>query len=440
MMAVVTEFFFILLLVFLNGLFALSEISILSARKTRLEQLSNQGNKGAKIALELANNPNKILSTVQIGITTIGIFAGAYGGASLADNLAIFLKKLPFLGAHSQFIALGIVVVALTYLSLIIGELVPKRLALSDPEGIASFVAIPLRHMSALMAPVVHVLSFSTNFVLRLLGVRIVLADPLVTEDEIKVLLKQGKEAGMFEAAEHEMVERVLKLNDRTVRTLMTPRLDIRWLNLEDSAEINRNKIINSSHTRFPVCQGSLDEALGIVQATYLLGDCLNGKPFDLTVMLRSPLYVPESTKGLRVLESFQQSGSHIALVVDEYGVVQGLITINDILKAIVGDLPRIDRRAALQILEREDGSWLIDGSVAIEELEKRFVMADLPNAAQGNFYTLGGFVVAYLGKIPDTGDTFVWKNFRFEVVDMDGNRVDKVLMTPLFARTSREQ
>jgi putative hemolysin len=228
------------------------------------------------------------------------------------------------------------------------------------------------------------------------------------------------------------MVERVLQLNDRTVRTLMTPRPDIRWLNLEDSPEINRNKIINSSHTRFPVCQGSLDEVLGIVQATYLLADCLEGKAFDLTTMLRTPLYVPESTKGLRILESFQESGSHIALVVDEYGVIQGLITINDILQAIVGDLPRIDRQATFQFVERADGSWLVDGSVAIEELEKRFSIADLPEAAQGNFYTLGGFVAAYLGKIPAPADCFIWENFRFEVVDMDGNRVDKVLMTPL--------
>jgi putative hemolysin len=434
MLAIASELGVIFLLMFLNGLFAMSEIAILSARKLRLEQLSTRGNKGAKTALNLANNPNQILSTTQIGITLIGIFAGAYSGANLSTRLAVPLHQIPVLSPYSDAIALSLVVISLSYLSLVIGELVPKRFALTDPEVIASRVAAPLQSLAKVMAPIVHVLSFSTNLILRLLGIKTTDTNPTVTEEEIKILFKQGKEAGMFEEAEHSMVEEVLKLGDRKVRTLMTPRPEILWLDLEDPTEINRDKIIRSNHTRFPVCQGSLDEVLGIIQVTHLLADCLTGKDFELTSQLRPPLFIPESTRGLKVLEFFQQTDSHIALVVDEYGVIQGLVTITDILEAIVGDVPSSSPDDIPQILEREDGSWLIDGIVSIDELKELLAIAELPHESQGNFHTVGGFIVTYLGKIPIATDHFNWRNLRFEVMDMDGNRVDKILVTIIAA------
>lgn len=426
------EISIVLLLLVCNGVFALSEIAIISSRKIRLQQLSEKGDKQAKVALELANDPNQILSTVQVGITLIGILAGAYGGANLAEHLQLLLARVPFLAPYSSATAFALVVLLITYLSLVIGELVPKRLALSNPEGIAKLVAFPLRWLSVATSPLVRLLSASTDLILRLLGTKMTTDESPVTEEELKVMLQQGTEAGMFEVAEHDMVTRVLRLDDRKVGTLMTPRPEIVWLNLEDSAEINRHKIANSTHTRFPVCQGSLDEVLGVVKVSQLLSACLSGDALELTGSLQQPLFIPESTRGLKVLELFQQSGHHLALVVDEYGVIQGLVTLNDILEAIVGDIPQLDESESPQMVQREDGSWLMDGMVAIEELKDKFNLEELPGELQGNYHTLGGFVVTYLGKIPKTADYFEWQGWRFEVVDMDGNRVDKILIVPL--------
>ncbi|MGB5596963.1 MAG: hemolysin family protein [Crocosphaera sp.] len=432
MVSIASELLVILLLILFNAIFALSEIALVSSRKIKLEQLSLQGDRRAKIALELANDPNQILSTVQLGITLIGILAGVYGGANLSAHLTVILQRIPGLRVHSEGIALTIVVLSLTYLSLVIGELVPKRLALSDPEGIATLMAVPLLYLSRLVYPIVNLLGVSTDFILSFLGIATTITESPVTQEEIKVMLKQGQEAGMFEEVEHDMVERVLQLGDRKVSNLMTTRPAIIWLNLEDSADINRHKIVHSTHTRFPVCQGSLDEVLGIVQVTNLLSHCLSCQQFDLTASLRQPLLVPDSTLGLKVLQLFQQTGNHIALVVDEYGVIQGLVTINDILAAIVGDIPRIDQVEIPSIIRRDDGSWLMDGTVSIDELKKVFRLQIIPGEKQGNFHTLGGFVITYLGKIPKAADSFDWKGLKFEVMDMDGNRVDKVLVMPI--------
>ena len=432
MLSFTREIFFILLLIIINGIFALSEIAIVSSRKIRLEQMGAKGDKRARVALELANHPNQILSTVQIGITMIGILAGAFGGVTLAEKLAVVLQRFPLLAAQSEAIALAIVVLSITYLSLVIGELIPKRLALSDPERIASRVAIPLRWLAIVVAPVVHLLSLSTDLGLRLLGIETAATEPPVTEEEIKVMLKQGTEAGMFEVAEQDMVEGVLQLGDRRISTLMTVRPEIVWLNLEDSSETNRHKIVKSNHTRFPVCQGSLDEVLGVVQVTHLLAACLSGEQFDLTSSLRQPLFVPESTPGLKMLELFKQSGNHIALVVDEYGVIQGLVTLNDVLEAIIGDLPRLDQPEAPQATRREDGSWLLDGILSIKEFKELFGIEELPGEQRGNYHTLGGFIITQMGKIPVAAEHFEWQGLRFEVMDMDGNRVDKILVMPL--------
>jgi putative hemolysin len=360
MFSATTEILVIFLLVLLNAVFALSEIAIVSARKIRLEQLARE-DKRAEVALRLANDPNQMLSTVQIGITLVGIFAGAYGGANLSTNVAEVLKEIPLLAPYSKALGLGFVVLCITYLSLVIGELVPKRLGLSNPEKIAVLVAQPLDWLSRLVSPIVNLLSYSTNLILRLLGITINPNDSPITEEELKIMLKQGTEAGNFEEAEQDMVERVLELGDRRVSQIMTTRPDIIWLDLEDPVDLNRSKVVESHHTRFPVCQGSLDEVLGVIEVTDLLSDCLMGQGFDLTKDLQQPLFVPESTRGLKVLELVQQSGHHIALVVDEYGVIQGLVTRKDILEAIVGALPRLEDIEDPQVVRREDGSWLLN-------------------------------------------------------------------------------
>ena len=430
MTSISLEILIILLLIVANGIFAMSEIAIVSARKVRLQQLANQGNTKARTALELANAPNHFLSTVQIGITLIGILAGAFGGATLSRTLASALNQIPALAPYSQALSFGVVVVVITYLSLIIGELVPKRLALNSPEQVAANVAIPMRFIAKIAAPVVHLLSASTETVLRLLGIE-PSTDPQVTEEEIKVLIEQGTEAGTFEPAEQNMVERVFRLGDRPVSALMTPRPDIIWLDLEDSTEENRQKIINSCHSRFPVCQGGLDNVLGAIHVTDLLGRSLAGQPLDLTIGLGQPLYVPESTRGLKVLELFKQTGIHMVLVVDEYGVIQGLVTLNDILVEIVGDVPSAGELEEPMAVQREDGSWLLDGMLPVDEFFEMFKIEEAPREHRGNYQTLGGFVITHLGRIPTAADHFEWEGMRFEVMDMDGNRVDKVLLVP---------
>jgi putative hemolysin len=428
LLSATTEILVLFLLILLNAVFALSEIAIVSARKVRLEQLARE-DKRAEVALKLANNPNQILSTTQTGITLVAIFSGAYGGANLSSNVAELLAQIPVFAPYSKALGFGLVVLCITYLSLVVGELVPKRLGLSNPEKIAILVAQPLAWLSRMVSPIVHLLSQSTNLILRLLGINASSNDSPITEEELKIMLKQGTEAGTFEEAEQDMVERVLGLGDRRVSQIMTTRPDIAWLDLEDSAEVNRQKLIESNHTRFPVCQGSLDEILGVIEVTDLLSDCLRGEGFDLTKDLQQPLFVPESTRGLKVLELVQQSGHHIALVVDEYGVIQGLVTRKDILEAIVGDLPRLDEIEDAQVVQREDGSWLLDGTLAIEDFKDLFEIGELPGEKQGNYHTLGGFVITHLGRIPHAADHFEWQRLRFEVVDMDGNRVDKILV-----------
>lgn len=430
MSSITLEILIILVLIIVNGVFSMSEMAIVSARKVRLQHQANQGDAKARVALELAEAPNRFLSTVQVGISLIGILTGAFGGATLADKLASYLRLIPGLAPYSQAIAFAIVVLTITYLSLIIGELVPKRLALNNPERIAANVAIPMRMVEAIASPVVHLLSASTDLVLRVLGIG-PSTEPQVTEEEIKVLIEQGTEAGTFEEAEQDMVERVFRLGDRPVNALVTPRPDIVWLDLEGSAEENRQKIMESAHSRFPVCQGGLDNVLGMLHVTDLLGRSLSGQALDLTVSLRQPVFVPESTRGLKVLELFKKTGIHMALVVDEYGVVQGLVTLNDILVEIVGDVSSADELENPQAVQREDGSWLLDGMLPVDEFFELFDIDELRGEHRGSYQTLGGFVMTHLGRIPAATDHFEWEGMRFEVMDMDGNRVDKVLVMP---------
>ncbi len=425
------EIFIILILTLANAIFVMSEMAIVSVRKVRLQQMANQGDAKARVALQLSNAPNQFLATVQVGITLLVIVSGAFGESVIAKKVGPLLSLIPWLQAYTETIASAIAIMVITYLTLIIGELVPKRLALNNPERIAAAVARPMQFLSKFGAPVVYLLSVSTDTVLRLLGTR-PSTDPQVTEEEIKVLIEQGTEAGTFEEAEQDMLNRVFRLGDRRVSALMTPRPDIIWLDLDDSAETNRQIMIDNAHGQFPVCQGELDNVLGIVQVNDLLARCLANQPFDLTAALQRPLYVPESTPGLRILELFKQSGTHIAIVVDEYGVIQGLVTLNDILEEIVGDIPSVDELDEPQAVQRDDGSWLVDGMLSVEEFFELFEIPELPKEQRGNYHTMGGFVVTQLGRIPTATDHFEWQGMRFEVMDMDGNRVDKVLVVPM--------
>lgn len=425
------ELLIILVLILANGLFAMSEMSIVSARKIRLFDQAEKGDRRAQAALNLANSPNRFLATIQVGITVIGILAGAFGGATLSETFAELLSTIPGLAQYSQPLGFALVVALTAYLSLILGELVPKRLAMNDPEAIAIRIARPMRWLSAIAYPLVHLLSLSTDAVMGLLGIQSTVEDQFVTEDEIKVMVRQGAEAGMFEVAEQDMVERVFRLADQYVTALMTPRLDIVWLDLNDPEEVNRKKIIATGHGRYPVCQNQLDNVLGISHVTDLLPHTLNNQPLDLTNTLRKPLFVPERTTALKVLELFKQSGTHMALVVDEYGVLQGVVTLNDVMEVLIGDIPFADHNYESPIVQREDGSWLLDGMITIDKLKEAFKLGPLPGEERGSYQTLGGFVISQLGRIPSAADYFEWDGLRFEVMDMDGNRVDKILVMP---------
>lgn len=431
MSSIAAEIVIVLLLILANGLFSMSEMAVVSARKTRLQELAERGDTKARAALKLANSPNQFLSTVQVGITLIGILAGAFGGATLSEKLAETIAQIPLLAPYSQAIGLGMVVLTITYLSLILGELVPKRLALNSPERIAANISVRVQRVATIAYPVVHFLTLSTEAVLKLLGANAPSDEPLVTEEEIKVMVRQGTEAGTFAAAEQDMVERVFRLGDQRVSSLMTPRLDIVWLDLSEPVEFNRQRMTESRHSRFPVCQDSLDNVLGVAHVTDILARTLTGGALDLTVSLRQPLFVPENTPALKVLELFKQSSTHLALIVDEYGVLQGVVTLNDVMEVIIGDVPFADKPQDSPAVQREDGSWLLDGMLPIDRFKELFEIEELPGDDRGSYQTLGGFIITQLGRIPTATDHFEWEQIRFEVMDMDGNRVDKVLVIP---------
>ncbi|MBD2431821.1 MULTISPECIES: hemolysin family protein [Fischerella] len=435
-MSPTAEILLVLLLILANALFVMSELAIVSARKVRLQQLAERGDQKARVALELASSPNQFLATVQVGITLLAILSGAFGESVIAKRLVPIFSSIPFLAQYKDAAASVIAVLIITYLTLIIGELVPKRVALNHPEPIASIVAIPMRMLSTIGSPIVSLLSISTDAVLRILGIR-PSTEPQITEEEIRVLIEQGTEEGTFEEAEQDMVERVFRLGDRPVSSFMTPRPDIVWLDLDDSPTENRQKIIENGYSRYPVCQGGLDNVLGIIAVTDLLARSLCGEQLDLTVALRKAEFVPESTRGLKVLELFKQTVTHMALVVDEYGVIQGLVTLNDVMIEIVGDVPTADELENPQAIQREDGSWLLDGMLSVEEFFEMFDLEEYLRIHQGNYQTLGGFVITHLGRIPAAADHFEWQGMRFEVMDMDGNRVDKVLVIPKQMRSA---
>lgn len=413
----------VLVLIVLNGFFAMSELAIVSSKRPRLETLAKAGNRGAARALRLAEDPTGFLSTVQIGITLIGIFAGAYSGATLSEPIAEALRGVPAVASMAHPLAFGIVVVATTYVSLIIGELVPKRLALRNAEGLASFVSGPMAVLATIGRPIVWFLRVSTEAVLGLLGARGE-APSAVTEEEVKAMIAEGTDAGVFHAAERELLEGVIRFADRPVRGVMVPRHAISWLDVNDPMETILQEVLASGHSRFPLCNGEVDEVLGFLHVKDILQMTVSGST-DLRAAAREPLYVGETIQALRMIELFRSSGTHIAMVVDEYGSLEGLVTPTDILTSIAGDLPDHDEHEEAGAVQREDGSWLLDGSLPIDQVARVLEVEDM---SSNDFVTLAGMVIEELGHIPVPGESVTLHGWCFEVIDLDGRRIDKVL------------
>jgi putative hemolysin len=426
------EIALILVLFVANGLFSMSEIAVLTARKARLQQRADEGDSRARAALELAKYPTRFLSTVQIGITSISILTGIVGEGALAQPLAIQLRAhFPAIAPWSNGLALTIVVVIITLLSIVIGELVPKRLGQMHAETLAGVMASPMRVLSWIATPFVKLLELSTDSILKLMGAKDS-GDHFVTEEEIQVMMAQGATAGIFEQVEQQMVRNVFRLDERKLSSLMVPRSDIVYLDVDAPIEVSKAKIEASHHSRFPVCRGDLAEVIGFARAKDLLAQVMAGGPFDLTSRLTPVLYVPETLTGTELVENFRNSHTQSALVVDEYGDVQGLVTLRDVLEAIVGEFHTTASPEESSALQREDGSWLLDGLLDAHELEDKLELALLPEGESDTYHTLSGMIMLLLGRIPRTGDRVDWAEWTFEVVDMDGKRIDKVLATRL--------
>lgn len=409
----------------------MSELAIVSVRRGRLKQMAEEGHRGAQLALQLSEDPSSFLSIVQIGMTLNSVLAGAFSGATLAQHLATYLATfatIPWLVRYAEPMALGITVTGVTYLSLTVGELIPKRIGLSYAEPIAVRISYAMIFCAWVAAPLVWIFKLSTDFALRVLGLARRSSTP-VTEDEVKGMIAEGAETGVFKEAEKHMLEGVMRLSDRTVRTIMTPRIDMVWLDADDTPHQQKTIIRASGYSRFPVARGDLEEILGVVHAKDILNACFDGHILALKTVMRPALIVPDTTPVLRLLDQFRHSGQHIALVVDEYGSAEGLVSVTDILVAITGELPERGQEAEGKPIRREDGSWLIDGMTPIDEVESLLAVKNM--TGDGDFHTLAGFVIDKLGHIPSAGDHFRWEGARFEVVDMDGRRVDKVLVYP---------
>jgi putative hemolysin len=427
----------VLLLIVVNCVFAMAEIAMISARKARLLPLAESGNPGAQAAIELKADPSRLLSTVQIGVTLIAVLSGTFGEATLGDRLEHYLQMYPgVIEQYAHVISMAIVVIGISYFSLILGELVPKRVALLYPERIAAALARFMRAMAQVGAPVEWFLSASTNFVLRLLPLGGPATAP-VTDEEISFMLREGAATGHIPHAETAIVEMALRLGDRRASAVMTPRTQIEWLDLDDPEEENRRKIRESAYSRFPVVQGGSQQVNGIVQVKDLLAACLARRPLDLRAATCPPLYLPNTVTVLRVLEVFKSSGEPMALIVDEYGDLEGLVTPSDILEALVGDIAGSGAEADQRVVRRDDGTWLIDGMVGLDELKQVLGISRLPGEDM-DFHTLGGYLMARLNRVPMEADRIIAGDYRFEVVKMDGRRVDRVLVSPAKSRIRR--
>ncbi|MFW5703233.1 MAG: hemolysin family protein [Patescibacteria group bacterium] len=425
------ELIILLLLIVINGVLAMAEIAVVSSRKSRLEHAASKGDSGARKALTLANEPSIFLSTVQVGITLVGILAGAFGGATLSSRVSPFIETIPILGRYSESISFTIVVLGITYISIVFGELVPKRIALSNPEVVAASLSRFMALFSRITAPLVRLLSCSTDVVVGAMGIHQSNEDP-ISEDEIKVLISQATTAGVIEEAEQDIINKILMLGDKKAREIMTPQSEIFWLDSEESKTKILEKINNTTHSHYPIFSNSKEHILGFIHVKDILEHWTSKKDSKFKDYIQKPLYILETTTILNVLESFREHNTHIALVVDEYGSVEGLITVNDIFEAIVGEVPDEDEASEPHITKRDKSSWLIDGILSIDAFKHRFRIKHMWKESENDYQSVGGFIMNYLSTIPQPGDSFEWNGYVFEVVDMDGNRVDKVLLTKL--------
>lgn len=423
------ELIVLIVLILCNGLFALAEIAVIAARPARLQERAYRGEHAALDVLKLQERPERFLSTIQIGITLIGTLTGALGGAAFAEQLARRLQEIPFLARYAQALGLGIVVLLITYFSIVLGELSPKRLGLTYPEPVAIHLAPLMLVLSKAAAPLVSLLSASSNAVIALLGIRRKVEQP-VTDEEIRLLMLQGAEAGVFAAMESEMVEGVLRMGDQRSRTVMTPRHEIVWLDLQTPLAENLAKVRASGYSRFPVCDGALDKVLGMIYAKDLLACTLAGKAIDLRVGLRQPLYVPETMPALEMLGQFRRSQVHVALVLDEYGGVEGILTFRDLLESLMGQITSAGDMAGPTAVRRADGSWLLDGNYGVGNLEDVLGALELPERERIGYETVAGLILALCDHIPQRGERVCWQGWEFEVVDMDGMRIDQVLVS----------
>ena len=422
------DFVFLMLLLVANGFLSMAEMAIVSSRRPRLQTLADDGKPGAARALALAEDPGDFLSTVQIGITAIGIFTGAFGGATFSQPVADLIARVPALAPYAQPLAVFLVVLVTTYLSLIVAELTPKRIALNNPEQLASFVAGPMTMLARLAHPLVVLLNRSSEWLARALGVRPSSA-PAVTDEEVRIMLQQGAQTGIFEPIEEEIVTQVFRLSDRRASAIMTPRTDIDWIEVGQSEAEIRALIMESSHSRFPLAETSLDHVVGVVLVRDLLLQRMTDATADLRAIARPALFLPESMTALDVIESMRESRSHMALIINEYGGLEGLVTINDIVEAILGSVEELGPEDDMEIVEREDGSWLVDGMLSVDEFQDYFRVPDLPARDELDHQTVGGMIMAILERVPAVGSHVRVDGLRLEVVDMDGRRVDKVLV-----------
>ncbi|MFZ9521617.1 MAG: hemolysin family protein [Silvanigrellaceae bacterium] len=427
--ALFIEIVILAVLILINGMLSMAEISLISVSKSNLETLSKQGDKGATAALDISKRPSELLSTVQVGMTLIAFTAGVYSGTTFVEQLAPVFLQLGLSTRYAQLLASVLVVLVITLVTVVFGELVPKKIALHAPNSVALWVGKPVVFLARLFQPVVFALAKTTDVICQLLGLNNLGDASASRQEEIKTLLQESAKIGAFDATEQRMVQGVFAFNEARISSFMTPRPEVIWLDIDDPAEKNRKKIINARHSHFPVVKGSLDNVVGVIHVKDILSRQLLGEPFDLTLYLEQALFLPEKADASRSVELFRNSATHFAFVVDEYGNIQGVLTLTDILRAIVGDFADTMDDKSTTILKRQDGSWVVDGLVTVQELRERLQLPKLRGEDSGNFHTVAGFVLSELGKIPSTTDWFVADDVRYEVIDMDGNRVDKVLI-----------
>jgi putative hemolysin len=420
-----TELLIVLGLIVLNGILSMTEIALASSRKSKLELEAEDGNEGAKAALDLVNSPNKYLSTIQIGITVIGIITGVYGGASISENITVWLQQYTLTEPHAHSISLILVVLIITYFSLIFGELVPKRLGLHSPEGISATMAKPMNIISTITSPLIWILTVSTDLILSIFRIK-AKEENVVSEEEIRALLTDAVEEGEVEKVEHDIVQRVFFLGDRNVASLMTHKMDLICLDVNDDFETNKKIISDSIHTNFPVYEGTSDNIIGVLNVKRLVPSVLQTGKFNIRSILNPPLFVPDTMNAYKLLEKLKESKTHIGIVMDQYGALEGAVTINDLFKALVGNLYAQNEN---KIIKREDGSWLADGLIPFDEFLEYYQITETLEMKRNNFHTLGGFVMYVANKIPVDGEIYNWKDYSFEIMDMDGMRIDKVLI-----------